>query len=224
MMNCTDIQKYLDDYLDEVMSLGEEKAVEAHLKDCAHCQQALEEYKAMHEALRALPVEEASPDFEAKVFAAVQHHYGANKRAGNRLIAGFAAAIAASLALWFASTVYTPQVEEAAPQVINLAMNQTRTIKLVFESPTELAEVTLSVELPENVELDGYAGQKRLVWQTNLNKGQNILALPVIATGNGQGELVAQLSYGDKTKQFYIVLKTASDGALFYQINKLISA
>jgi len=100
-------------------------------------------------------------------------------------------------------------------------MNQARTVKLVFEAPMDLAEVTLSVELPENVELEGYAGQRQLVWQTSLNKGQNILALPVIAIGNGQGELVAQLSYGDKTKQFHIVLKTTSDGALIYQINKL---
>ncbi|GMR01622.1 MAG: hypothetical protein BMS9Abin19_1028 [Gammaproteobacteria bacterium] len=224
-MKCTDIQKYLDDYLDDAMSLGEQKAVEEHIKHCVSCKQALEAHKTVRQALRSLPVDEASPDFEANVFAAVRSHYGTHSRhSGNRFIAGFATAMAASLALWFASTVYIPQFDEAAPQVVNLAMNQARTVKLVFEAPMDLAEVTLSVELPENVELEGYAGQKQLVWQTNLNKGQNILALPVIAIGNGQGELVAQLSYGDKTKRFHIVLKTTSDGALIYQINKLKSA
>ncbi len=225
MMKCTDLQKYLDDYLDDAVSLAEQKAIEAHIEYCVSCQQALEARKTIRQALRSLPVDEASPDFEAKVFTAVRSHYGAHSgHSGNRFITGFATAMVASLALWFASTVYTPQFDEQAPQVINLAMNQVRTVKLMFEAPTDLAEVTLSVELPENIELEGYAGQKQLIWQTNLNKGQNILALPIIAIGNGQGELVAQLSYGNKTKQFHIVLKTADDGALIYQITKLKSA
>ena len=229
-MKCTDLQKYLDDHLDETTSLAEQKTIEEHIEHCVSCQQALEAHKTIRQALRSLPVEEASADFEAKVFTAVSSHYGAGSgHSGNRFIAGFATAMVASLALWFASTVYTPQLiqqtpDEQAPQMINLAMNQVRTVKLVFEVPTDLAEVTLSVELPENIELEGYAGQKQLIWQTNLNKGQNILALPIIATGNGQGELVAQLSYGNKTKQFHIVLKTADDGALIYQITKLKSA
>jgi len=230
MMKCTDIQKYLDDYLDDAMSLGEQKAVESHIEECALCQQAVEEYRAVRQALRSLPVEQASPDFEANVFAEVRDHYGKRngRRFDNRFVAGFATAMVASLALWFTSTVYSPQFDEqlpqSGPQVINLAMNQARTVKLLFDAPTDLAGVTLTVELPENIELAGYAGQKQLVWQTNLNKGQNILALPVIAIGNGQGELVAQLNYGDKTQRFRIVLKTANDGALIYQINTLKSA
>lgn len=225
-MKCTDVQKYLDDYLDDMMLLGQEhKDVEIHIEHCPFCQQTVETHRTIRQALRSLPIEDASPEFEAKVFAAVRNHHGVrNRHFGNRFIAGFATAMVASLALWFASTVYTPQFDEAVPQVVDLAMNQVRTIKLVFEAPTNLAEVTLSVALPENIDLEGYAGQKQLVWQTSLYKGQNILALPIIAIGNGQGELVAQLSYGDKTKQFHVVLKTASDGALIYMIDKFKSA
>jgi anti-sigma-K factor RskA len=230
MMKCTDIQKYLDDYLDDAMSLGEQKAVETHVEQCTACQQALQAQRAVHQALATLPVEEASPDFEARVFAEVRRQHGAHssRHFGNRFTAGFATAMVASLALWFTSTVYLPQIDEQAPQhdpqVINLAMNQARTVKLLFDAPTDLANVTLTVELPENIELEGYAGQKQLVWQTNLNKGQNMLTLPVIAVGDGQGELVAQLNYGDKTQKFRIVLKTASNGALIYQLNTLKTA
>ena len=229
-MKCTDIQKYSDDYLDDAMSLGEQKAVESHIEQCAVCQQVLEEYQDVRQALRSLPVEDASPDFEANVFAEVRSQYGAHngRHSNNRFVAGFATAMVASLALWFTSTVYLPQLDETTPRgeprIINLAMNQARTVKLLFDAPSDLAEVTLKLELPENIELEGYAGQKQLVWQTKLNKGQNILALPVIAIGNGQGELLAQLSYGDKTQQFRIVVKTASDGALIYQINTLKTA
>lgn len=225
MMKCTDIQKYLDNYLDDTMSLDEQEAVETHIEQCTSCQQSLDENKAIRQALCSLPVDQASADFEAKIFSAVRSHYGTRgKNSGNKFFAGFATAAAASLALWFTSTVYIPQFDVAEPQVINLAMSQVRNVKLVFDAPDNLADVTLSVQLPENIELEGYAGQKQLVWQTNLNKGQNILALPVTAIGNGQGELVAQLNYGDKTKQFHIVLKTANDGALIYRINNLQSA
>jgi len=176
MMKCTDIQKYLDDYLDDAMSLGEQKAVESHIEQCASCQQALQAQNTVRQALRSLPVDEASPDFEAKVFAAVRSHYGARTsgHSANRFVAGFATAMVASLALWFASTVYTPQFDVQTPQIVNVAMNQTRTVKLMFDAATELSDVTLTVELPENIELAGYAGQKQLTWQTNLNKGQNI--------------------------------------------------
>lgn len=225
-MKCTDVQKYLDDYLDDAMSLGEQKAVESHIEQCASCQQALQAHITVREALRSMPVEQASADFEEKVFATVRSHYGTgnNRHSSNRFVAGFATAMVAGLALWFTSTVFTPQLDEQTPQTVTVAMNQTRTVKLMFDATTDLDEVTLRVELPDNIELAGYAGQKQLVWQTNLNKGQNILALPVIAIGNGQGELVAQLSYGDKTKRFRILLRTAADGALIYQINKLKSA
>ncbi len=230
MMKCTDIQKNLDDYLDDAMSLGEQKAVESHLQQCDSCQHEIDARRVIRQALRSLPVEQTSPDFEKKVFAQVRSHYGTHSgsRFDKRFVAGFGTAMVASLALWFTSTVYSPQLDEQNPQsgsqTVTLAMHQARTVKLVFEAPSDLAEVTLTLELPENVELEGYAGEKQLVWQTNLNKGQNILALPVIAIGDGQGELLAQLNYGDKTQQFRVVLKTASDGALLYQINTLKSA
>lgn len=230
-MKCTDIEKYLDDYLDDVMSLGEHKAVEAHMKRCTSCQHMLKEATTLRQTLRSLPVEEVSPDFEEKIFEAARSHYNRHdNQASNRFIAGFSTAIAASLALWFASTIYTPQNTQAITQasntagsssVISLAMSQSRMVKLVFDAPTDLSDVTLSVELPDNIELEGYTGRKQLAWQTSLSKGQNILTLPVIAIGNGQGTLVAQLNYGGKTKQFHLILKTDSDGAQVYQINPL---
>ncbi len=225
MMKCTDVQTQLDDYLDGSLSADEQKAIDAHIAHCDVCRQELQAVKALREALHSLPVEEASPDFEEKVFATVRSHYGTGKKpATGRFVAGFATAMAASLALWFASTVYMPGLETGDSPVISLAVNQAQTVKLVFEAPTELADVTLSVQLPENIELEGYSGRRQLAWQTTLSKGQNVLALPVIAIGSGEGELVAQLKYGDKTRRFHLVVKTAGNGALIYQIQQLKSA
>jgi len=212
IMNCIDLQTQFDDYLDSELSLKEREAIELHISDCVSCQQSLQEIKAIHQALSSLPVPDASPDFEARVFAEVRKQYAGHF--GNRFITGFATALAASLALWFASTVFSPQFDGDQPQIINVAMNQTRTVRLMFEAPADLDQVTLSVGLPENIEIEGYTGKRQLVWQTHLKKGENILELPVMAIADGQGEMVAKLTYGDRLKQFRIVLKTANDGAL----------
>ena len=229
-MKCTDIQNILDDYIDETVSSDERSAVTSHLQQCASCRGELEQRRVIHSALGSLPVVEASTSFEANVFSAVRRRYGEGRRhAANNFVAGFASAAVAGLALWFASTLFTTGIDEytrdqQAPQVVNLEVNQVRTVRLVFDAATDLAGVTLSVDLPQNIQLAGYGEQRQLVWQTDLNKGQNILALPVIATGNGEGELMAKLSYGDKTRQFHIVLKAADEGALIIQTINTISA
>jgi hypothetical protein len=225
MMRCTNIVNQIDDYLDGTMSLGKQKAVEAHIHQCRSCQQLLDDSKAIRQALRDLPVELASPDFEEKVFTAAFYNNKDNhKRKDGRFVAGFATAIAASITLWFASTIYTTRFDADSPQVVNLALNQSRTVKLVFDSPKDLTEVTLSLELPANIELEGFIGKKQLVWQTNLTRGQNVLALPLIAIDSGQGELVAKLNYSDKVKQFHVVLKTDNDGAFIYRLIPFKSA
>ena len=61
------------------------------------------------------------------------------------------------------------------------------------------------------MELDGYPGRRELAWQTSLKKGQNILDLPIMAIGVGQGELLAQLNYDGTVKILRVVLKTIAD-------------
>jgi hypothetical protein len=224
-MNCTDVQTDLDDYIDGDLPFNEKKAVELHLSNCVSCQQSFDEFKAIRQALNTLPVEQASADFESRVFSEVRSQYAersrGTRRFGNRFTAGFVTAVAASVVLWFTSTVFLPVLDDQQPQIINVAMNQTHKVRLMFDAPADLDQVTLSLELPDNIELEGYTGQRQLVWQTSLKQGENILALPVTAIGSGQGELVAKLSYGDRLKQFRILLRTTDDGAFNDQINHL---
>ena len=223
-MNCTDLQTKIDDYLDGELSPEMQKAFTSHIDRCVSCQQSFEQIKALSHALKTLPVVEASPDFEARVFGEVRRQHAGRSDAvhfGNRFTTGFATAMAAGLALWFVSTVFFPQLDVKQPHAITVSLDQVRTVRLMFEAPADLDHVTLSVILPQNIELDGFAGQKQLVWQTSLKKGENILALPVTAIADGQGELIAELNYGEKTKQFRVVLKTVNNGALLYQLKKL---
>ena len=74
------------------------------------------------------------------------------------------------------------------------------------------------------MELEGYPGRKQLSWQTSLKKGPNVLALPIRAIEHGEGELMARLNYGEKTKTFRVLLKTTADGVMHYQLQEIKSA
>ncbi len=222
-MNCTDTQIQLDDYLDKHLLLNEQKAIELHLNNCTVCRQSLEEARVVRDALKSLPFAEASTDFEARVFAKVRKQSAHNN--GNRFLGGFATAMVASVCLWVASTmIFVPQQPVDAPNVITVAMNEERPVRLLFEAPSDIQQVTLTIELPANVELSGYPGRSQLSWNTSLKKGQNVLALPINAIEAGKGELVAQLSYGDKQKTYRLILKTTDNGVMTYQIQPLTSA
>ncbi len=227
-MNCTDLQTQLDDYLDDDLLVHEKQQVEQHLSDCAACQQDMADAKAVREALGSLPVEGPSADFEANVFAVVREQSRQVERKGsghNRFVAGFVTAMAASLFMWVASgIIFAPQSTLDTPGVISIAMNESRPVRLVFDAPDDLKNVSLSIELPANVELSGYPGRSQLSWKTSLKKGQNVLALPINAVDAGKGELVALLSYGDKRKTYRVILKTTDNGVMTYQIQPLTSA
>jgi len=227
-MNCTDIDTLLDDYLDKDLLLHEQNSVELHIRNCTACQQSLKEAEAVREALVSLPFVEASADFEDRVFDEVrkQNQGGQHDR---RFLNGFVTALAASVFLWVVSPVFSPMI--FAPQessdganVISVAMNEMRPVRLLFEAPGDIAQVSLSIELPANVELNGYPGRSHLNWNTSLKKGQNVLALPINAIEAGQGELVAHLSYGDKTKTYRLILKTTDNGVMSYQVQPVTSA
>ena len=214
-MNCDDFTRQLDDYLDADPA-ADLAALQQHVEACAHCQQSLDEARAIRAALAELPVEAPSRGFEQRVLAEVRRQHKDTHK--HHFIAGFGTAMAASLALWFASNLFIPGTGTQPTESISVAMHSVSTVKLMFEVPDALADVTLSVKLPANVELQGYPGQQQLSWKTSLKKGQNVLALPVLAIESGSGEMVAQLTYGNKTKSLRIVLKSTDNGAYQYQL------
>jgi len=221
-MNCTNININIDEWLDGQLSQHDRSAFEQHVSVCADCAVKLENAKALMSGLQNISVPQPSANFEKRVFAEVRRQHKEDHR--YKFATGFATAITASLAIWFASSVLMPNTLIENPQMISVAMNGTQTVRLMFDSQKDIQEVKLSVGLPDNMELDGYPGRRELAWQTSLKKGENVLALPIMAIEQGQGELVAKLSYGDKVKTFRVVLKTSIDGVLRYQLDEVRSA
>lgn len=224
-MKCTDIEIHIGDYLGRQLNSQEQLAFEQHVSDCVECSGKLEIDKSLLSGLQDLPIPEPSSSFQQRVFSEVrrQHKVSHQHNHGYKFTTGFATAAVAGLAIWFVSSVYVLDTQIEQPQMISLAMNQTQTVRLVLDSHKDIDQVKLSIDLPDNMQLDGYPGRRVVAWQTNLQKGQNILALPIMAVEQGQGELFAQLSYGDTVKTFSVVLKTTIDGVKRYQLNEVKS-
>ena len=222
-MKCNDINNRLDEYLDNALNEQEQWAFEQHIANCTACADQVQQTVSLLDGLKQLPVEAPYEDFHHRVFAEVRRHY-VEKPANHprfNFAAGFATAAIAGLAIWLVSSLYLPETAVPQPQMISIAMNQTQTVSLVFDAPSDLQQVELSIDLPHNMELEGYPGHRGLSWQTSLHKGQNVLALPLLAIQPGQGHLLAQLSYGDKVKTFSVALKTTLNGVQSNQLKVL---
>ncbi|WP_412536913.1 zf-HC2 domain-containing protein [Marinobacter sp. MIT932201] len=77
-----------------------------------------------------------------------------------------------------------------------------KTVRLAFTSTDAVENVTLTLELPPNLELTPFPGRHKVSWKVSLKPGDNLLALPVNVLFPGQGSLVAHLGEGEKRKTF----------------------
>jgi hypothetical protein len=72
----------------------------------------------------------------------------------------------------------------------------------VFSSATALESASLTVLLPEGIELAGFPGQSEITWETSLNAGKNLLPLKLVALSPAGGEVLARLEHNDRNRTF----------------------
>lgn len=223
-MNCNQLQARLDDYTDGLLSATEVEAMQRHAAACPPCQQKMAQQEQMIQALRAMPVPAMRPGFTQQALKRAveqkQHH-----RRG--FATGFSTALAAGVALWVAVSFMMPGADVTQPQLqpqpaaqaeaegvaqVQLALYQESTVNLVFHSPKPVSDATLSITLPENVELVGFPGERVIAWQTSLSEGQNILPLPLRANALTNSELLASIESGSSKKSFRLQIGVSESG------------
>jgi hypothetical protein len=166
--------------------------------------------------LRRLPVPPPRPGFAARVFAALPQ-----RRRG--FAPALAWALAASLVAAVGAGVWLEQrplpVPEAAPataeKVVMLARGQAGPVRLAFRSPRELAGVTIHLQLPAGVELEGHPGLQSLRWQADFQAGANVLELPLVVRDGEGGILTATLDHGRSHKAFTVRVRAERPAALY---------
>ncbi len=90
-------------------------------------------------------------------------------------------------------------VRAAAPaslQTVALSIGKVESMRLRIDAPRDFSEVNFSVDLPEHVELAGQPGIRAITWKGALNKGDNILDLPLVVSGGASGVLEARVNWG----------------------------
>ena len=133
-------------------------------------------------------------------------HEGSRRQRNKWVLTGFGAAVAATMAAWMIGGMLLndPQLPDAEMTIpgVTMALAEPRTVNLVFASATALDSATLTVSLPDGIELSGFPGQREITWETSLNEGKNLLPLTLVALTPVGGELLARLEHEDRDRTF----------------------
>ncbi len=158
--------------------------------------------------LKDYPMPEATTAYFDQALVRATHE-GSRRQRNRWVMTGFGSAIAAGLALWliggfFLTAPNLPNTDAANIPGITMTLAEPQTVNFVFASSTPLVAATLTVMLPEGVELVGFPGQREIAWQTNLNAGRNLLPLKLIALTPIGGEVLATLEHMDRARTFTV--------------------
>ncbi|MDX5151465.1 MAG: zf-HC2 domain-containing protein [Acidiferrobacterales bacterium] len=203
IMNCKISLNLVDDYLGGYLDQDTRQALEEHLEQCASCQAQFAQDKALRQRMQAQLIGQPKAGFADRVLARTVEHHQHQERHHWSFIGG---AIAASVVIAVTSFVLrfaAPQPEQAQQ---TLALNQVTRVALALDSREELKGATITLRLPDNVELKGFPGQRMISWKTDIDRGTNLLALPVKGVAAKNGLLVARLEYGNKSKEYKVEL------------------
>ena len=155
--------------------------------------------------LKDYPMPEATTAFYDQALVRATHE-GTRRQRNRWLMTGFGGALAAGLALWLIGGFFltTPNLPTTDPDIpgITMTLEEPRTVNLVFASATDLDSATLTVTLPDGIELAGFPGQREIAWQTSLKQGKNFLPLELIAVSPVGGEVLARLEHDDRDRTF----------------------
>ncbi|MEJ2360214.1 MAG: zf-HC2 domain-containing protein [Gammaproteobacteria bacterium] len=211
-MHCENIQQQLDDYLAGELPEAGRDAINTHLQHCSHCQQVFLQTQKLLLALHTMPVTPARAGYAQRVLDFLPHPAGKSSLVVRRplwFVSGFATAIIAMFVVLFLfPRPPSLPLQRAAVLTIHVASHQLHNVDLVFHSPMQISQATLRIDLPAGVEINGYARQRVLQWQTNLKQGANRLVLPLLVKTQAGGVLTARLSHNGKSRTFRVNIVT----------------
>ena len=207
MMSCKQLNEKLNDYMDGTLHAADMAMLQSHVESCDTCQQTVKGEQRLRRLLKDYPMPMPDAAYFDKALAKASH-VSINHQRKRWVMTGFGSAIAAGLIAWIigAAWLNAPDLPDRALSIpgVTMALEEPRTINLVFSSATELDDAMLTVSLPPGLEIEGYAGLRQIIWITSLKAGKNVLPLRLIATTPHGGELLARLEHKDRDRTFRI--------------------
>jgi hypothetical protein len=212
-MNCEDV---LDVLRGEGRTAAARQEAVEHLAACDDCRaaaQALAALRADGERPIAVPHDGA---LQRAMLRAVERR-GAEAPASRRSLrlgAAVGGALAAGIlvgALWVGPWANRPS--SSAVPTVTVALDEVRAVRVAVNAPEALANAAIRVVLTGGIELDGYADQRELRWNADLEAGVNQLTLPLVASGAGGGQVLVEVAYGEKHRTFVVDVHTKARAA-----------
>jgi len=156
------------------------------------------ELVAMLRELRSPP---ARPGFAERALRSAGRP---GQRARNTLIhRAAAAAIAAFALLVLVSTLVDTRSTATGSTFVEVG-DDVRTIKIAIESARAIDDIEMTIELTDNLAVEGFSDLKTISWNARLERGVNVISLPVSAVAGGDGEIVTRVGPQQHAREFVI--------------------
>ncbi len=205
MMRCNQLPNILDDYLDGMSDPTTAKSVLEHVESCADCNDMIDRERSLRAALAELPIEGPFEDFfEQAIERAATRRTDTQTRPWPLRFGG---AVAAVFAVLFMAAVLIQQpfaTSSSEFPEVTLALDEVKSVALVFNSEDALRDARISLQLPKGIELLGYSGRTELSWTTDLEQGKNVLRLPLVGHDLIDETIIARLEHPSGTKTFQL--------------------
>lgn len=156
----------------------------------------------LRNALKRLPVPPPRPGFVESAIAKATRRPPAAKRSSVfarwEMWFGVAVGVAASVLV----TVFLLRpVAPADVGAVTLAVAESRNIDVVIDSERTLDQATIRIATTGAIELNGFDDNRQVQWQTRLDRGRNVLSLPIVARSTGAAQLVATIEHGGRVRR-----------------------
>ena len=211
-MNCEQSREYYLASQIEAADINNQKSFDEHASTCAACQAFISAEEVLIEALKIHPSEPAPKRLLNNAMQQIAIDQKLKRYRATNI--GFGLAFAASL---FVALLMPGQfnifdsVDNDPLTTITMSMNSQRTINIVFDSPESVDDAVITLSLPDNIRIAGYEHKNQLQWNTKLNKGENSLKLPLVASNTGRGLLQSTLQINGKSKKITLLVDVSAD-------------
>ena len=180
----------------------------AHADVCAGCDAALRGRRATL-AIERLPLEKPPAGLFERIATDVTR---SRPRRGTSRSFWAGAAVGGAIAASLLAVVLILGVFELPtnqPQTVAqfyVSADEPRMVHVAIEVDRALPGAEISILLTGNVEVQGFGNRRELSWSDDLDAGVNKLSLPLVASGEGGGQMVVRLSHPDSEQLFVIDL------------------
>ncbi|MDY6903304.1 MAG: hypothetical protein SWH61_01340 [Thermodesulfobacteriota bacterium] len=211
-MECRDIREKIFEVIDGNGSVEKNEMLSAHIAKCDLCRRFYADAvldRRLSRTLRDLPTPEPAPDFAT---TAVQYAVDIHRfRRRRSFFAGVAVAVLMLVAgISLVTGLINPAIQRAD---VMIPVGGERTVQIMIEAAAPRANAKLDIAIAGDVMLKGYAGRKRLQWQTDIRRGKNFLALPIQLHDSAGGQVNVRYAYDNAEREVSIQVRAEKTGA-----------